>query len=285
MKEAGSYELMDVFMELEKENQMDIGFYFEMANFFFEKGNPDKAQELMYNAIELCQGSSEGLKLAAYMYENWKWFSKAIAVYKGILSQDENNVTVKRDLALAYFQNKNFEAAVKTYYSIITAEHDYYSMNITENALAEMNAILVLHKNEFDVSYINQNLIRSLPIELRITLESNHDFTGKVQFIEPGNTVCDSRNPNTVNGGRFTGNEYYGYNYNYDYNFNEYTVKQAAAGRYRVKINSYDSYSQIPMYVRVITFKNFNKENMEMEVKIFDLDNQYGVIELDEINW
>jgi tetratricopeptide (TPR) repeat protein len=286
MKKAGSYELWDVFLELEKENQMDAGFYFEMANFFFEKGKSDKAQELMYNAIELCEGSREGLKLAAYMYEKWKWFDNAITVYKGILSGNENDLTVKRDLALAYFQNKNFETAVKTYYSIITAEQDSYSITVIGNVLAEMNAILALHKNEFDVSYINQNLIKQLPVDLRITLESNHDFIGRVQFIEPGNIVCDSRNPNTVNGGRYTGNDYY--DYNYGYNFNEYAVKQATSGSYRVKIDSYNSYwygSEIPMYVRVVTFKNFNKENMKMEVKIYDLDNQYGVIELDEINW
>ncbi|MEO6539671.1 MAG: TonB-dependent receptor plug domain-containing protein, partial [Ferruginibacter sp.] len=280
MKEAGSYELWDVFLELEKEYEMDPGFYFEMANFFFEKGKPDKAQELMYNAIELCNGSSKGLKLAAYLYEKWRGFDKAIVVYKGILSLDEKDLAVKRDLALAYFQNKNFEAAVKTYYSIITAEYDHNNNNIKENALAEMNAILVFQKNEFDVSYINPNLIKALPVDLRITLESNHDLMGRVQFIEPGNNICTGRNPNTVNGGRYTGNDYY--NYNYGYNFNEYAVKQAPAGSYRVKIDAYDSNSyvtQIPMYVRVVTFKNFNKENMEINVQLFDLDNQYGVIE------
>ena len=102
-----------------------MSFYFEMANFFSEKGKTEKAQELMYDAIELSRGRNEGLILAAYMYEKWKWFDKAITVYKGMLSQNENNLKVKRDLALAYFQNKNLEAAVKTYYSIITATDEY----------------------------------------------------------------------------------------------------------------------------------------------------------------
>ncbi|MEO6252098.1 MAG: VIT domain-containing protein [Ferruginibacter sp.] len=283
MKEAGTYELWETYLQQEKENQMDVGFYFEMANFFFEKGNPDKAQELMYNAIELCNGSSEGLKLSAYMYEKWKWFDKAIAVYKGILTQYESNLIVQRDLALAYFQNKNFANAVKTYYSIITAndENNYFG-NVKENALAEMNAILALHKNEFDISYINHNLIKMVPVDLRITVQSNYDYsTRKVQFIEPDNSKCTALNPNTVNNGRYSGIDYY-------YNLNEYTIKDALNGNYRVKIDSYNNYSfaaQVPMFIRVVTFKNFQKENMKMEVKIFDLDNQYGVIELDEISW
>jgi tetratricopeptide (TPR) repeat protein len=274
MKNAGSYELWDIFQELEKENKMNVGFYFEMADFFFEKGNTDKAQELMYNAIELSQGSVDGLKLAGYMYENWKWFDKAIAVYKGILSQYENNLTVKRSLALAYFQHKDFAAAVKTYYSIITtADGNNSFSNIKENALAEMNAILAVHKNKFDISYINQNLIKVLPVDLRVTVESNYEYKRKVQIIGPGKTTK----------GRFAESGYYD-----SYNLTEYVIKDALTGQYRVKVDSYNNNSypaRIPMFMRVITFKNFQKANMEMEVKIFDLDNQYGVVELDEINW
>ena len=285
MNEAADYELWDTFLQLEKEYKMDIGFYFEMANFFFEKGKPDKAQELMYNAIELCKGSSDGLKLAAYLYENWKWFDKAIEVYENILARDANNLMVKRDLALVYFQTKNFEAAVKTYYALITTnDENRYGSNVKENALAEMNAIIATHKNKFDVSYINQNLVKLLPVDLRITLESNYAATGKHEIFEPGNIVCNPKNPTSKNGGRYTGVT--GNNTSYD--LTEYSIKDAVKGRYRIKVNAYNNYSTlstIPMYIRVITFKNFQKENMELEIKTFDLDNQYGVIELDDVRW
>ena len=283
MKTTEDYELWETFRELEKQNKLDVGFYFEMANFFFEKGKTEKAQELMYDAIELSRGRNEGLILAAYMYEKWKWFDKAITVYKGMLSQNENNLKVKRDLALAYFQNKNLEAAVKTYYSIITATDEYNNYgNVKENALAEMNAILALYKNEFNISYINQNLIKLIPVDLKITVESNYEYTRKVQFVEPDNTKCNALTPNTVNKGRYSGND------NYNYSLSEYTVKDALTGKYKVKVDAYNNYSstaQVPTFIRVVTFKNFQKENMEMEVKIFDLDNQYGVVELDEVSW
>ncbi|MGB4843421.1 MAG: TonB-dependent receptor plug domain-containing protein, partial [Ferruginibacter sp.] len=285
MKNAADYELLEIYQKLENQNEMDVGFYFEMANFFFEKGKTDKAQELMYNAIELCRGTTEGLKLAAYLYEKWKWFDKAIAVYKGILSSNENNLLVKRDLALAYFQHKEFDAAVKTYYSIITAadENGHYGY-IKENALMEMNTILLLHKNEFDVSYINPNLIKVLPVDLRISVESNYPSSANTQIIEPGNVICNDKNLLTVNGGRFTGKD----NDNISYGLSEYSIKNAVKGRYRIKVdarNYYSFASTVPMYVRVIAFKNFQQANMEMEIKIFDLDNQYGVVELDDVKW
>lgn len=285
IQKASDVELEDIFLELDKENKMNVGFYFEMADFFFEKGKTAKAQELMYNAIELCNGSSYGLKLAAYLYEKWKKFDKAIAVYKGILSMDVTNLAVKRDLALAYFQNKDFETAVKTYYSIVTASGEAVNnLALKENALAEMNAILLLHKNEFDISYINHNLIKALPVDLRISMESNYSSLVNPQIIEPDNSKCHSKNTNTVNGGRLMATSYNGYGYELP----EYIIKKAASGDYRIKIDVDDigTYpGKIPLFVRVITFKNFQKENMQMEVKIFDLDNQYGVVELDAVNW
>ena len=147
-----------------------------------------------------------------------------------------------------------------------------------------MNAILVMHKNEFDISYINQNLVKVLPVDLRITLESNYNSNLNGRFIEPGNVTCNSLNPLTRSGGRFTGSNYYAYNYD----FSEYSIKNAQPGKYRIKVNAYDDYSypsQVPVFVRVVAFKNFQKANMTMEVKIFDLDNQYGVVELDEVKW
>jgi len=285
MKKAFSYELWDTYLELENENKDNIGFYFEMADFFFEKNMPGRAEEAMHNAIELCRGSSYGLKLAAYIYEKWKFFDKAIVLYHGILNTDAGNLPAKRDLALAYVQNKDFEAAVKTYYSIIInpASENYYG-NVKENALAEMNAVIALRKKEFDISYINPNLLKLLPVDLRITAETNHYYVNNLQITEPGNSVCNFKKANTVNGGSLLSK----YSYGRIYSIGEYAIKNAVAGNYRVKVNA-DGYSdypaRIPTYVRVIVFKNFQRENMEIEVKNFDLDNQYGVIELDEVKW
>ncbi len=283
MKTAENYERWNTFLELEKEHKTDPGFYFEMANFFFEKGKTEHVQELMDNAIELSRGRMEGLRLAGYLYEQWKWFDKAIEVYRGILSNNANNLLVKRDLALAYFQKNDFDKAVKTYYSIVTAaDASYEYKRIQEQALAEMNAIIAMHKNELDISYINRNLIKILPGDLRITVESNNGYTRALRVIEPGNSYCNAAKPLSVNNGRFTGDNYY------SYGINEYIIKKAPSGKYRITVNAYDNYSypgSIPEFIRVISFKNFQQANMKMEIKLFDLDNQYGEVELDEIYW
>ncbi len=285
MQNSPAPELSDTYSALEKDYRNNTCFYFEMADFFFEKGKKDKAQELMYNAIELCQGNENGLRLAAYMYEKWKCFDKAIAVYNGILSRQQNNLLVKRDLALAYFQNKDIEKAVRTYYAVITSPDDnYYSISVKEDALAEMNALLVMHKNEFDISWINHNLVKALPVDLRISVGSNHDYISSIHIAEPGGETCSNANLVSKSGGRFTGSSYY----SYWQNLGEYSIRHATQGKYSVKVDAYgySSYREkIPSFVRVITFKNFQRQNMTMETKIYNLDNQYGRVELDEIRW
>lgn len=281
---ALSSERWDKYLELAIGNDRNISFHFEMADYFFEKGDRKHAHQILYTAIELCKGSTHGLMLTAYIYEKWKDFDKAIKVYKGLLSTDENNILIKRNLALAYFQNKNYETSVKTYYSIITApvSEDSYN-NIKEIALTEMNAIITMHRNNFDFPYINQNLVRSLPVDLRMTVESNYIRTNLLQITEPKKAICSYINENTVNGGRLLNNYWNGNG------VSEYAIKDAVKGRYGIKVNAYNyGYSHlgnIPMFIRVVVFKNFQKENMEMEVKLFDLDNQYGIVELDEVHW
>ena len=148
-----------------------------MADYFFERRKNEEATELLYSAIELCKGSSSGLKLAAYILEKWKNFNAAIAIYNSILQGDATDLSVKRDLALAYFQNKNYQAAITTYYQIITAaDNDNSFLTIKENALSEMNAIISLKKTELDISFINQNLIKPLPVDLRITVGGNYNY-------------------------------------------------------------------------------------------------------------
>jgi SAM-dependent methyltransferase len=92
-------------------------------------------------------------------------------------------------------------------------------------------------------------------------MEGNCNHTGNPRIIEPDNSKCDNTNLNTVNGGRINIHKHYGNNYD----LSEYVIKDAAKGNYRIKIDTDNrySYSGVPMFVRVVTFKNFQKENAE----------------------
>jgi hypothetical protein len=145
-----------------------------------------------------------------------------------------------------------------------------------------MNAIIALHKNDLDISYINQNLIKALPVDLRITVETNYNYVNRLQVVEPADEVCNADHPDTKNGGRFGG----GYNYYVASQIGEYAVKNAMKGKYKIKINADQYYNYyVPMYLRIVVFKNFQKDNVELEFRNINLANQYGVVEVDEVKW
>ncbi|MGF2413418.1 MAG: VIT domain-containing protein, partial [Ferruginibacter sp.] len=203
IRKAAYPDLWDAFKKLEKEYSTNIAFYFDMADYFFEKRKNEEATEILYSAIELCKGSSQGLKIAAYTLEKWKKFDAAIEIYEGILQDDAKDLAVKRDMALAYFQNKNYQAAIKTYYEIITvADAENNFLSIKENALSEMNTIISLNIKGLDISFINPNLIKALPVDLRIVVGGNYTYVNNLQITEPKNQVCNYTHPNTANGGR-----------------------------------------------------------------------------------
>lgn len=78
------YEKADVwqgYVELERLHRGEPGFYYDMADFFFQKKMPDKAVDILYEGIECCGGTTEGLRAAAYILESRKMFKEAIDIY------------------------------------------------------------------------------------------------------------------------------------------------------------------------------------------------------------
>lgn len=289
IRKASPDDRWDTYLDLEEEKNKEPGFYFDMADFFFEKGMKKEALEILYNAVELCNGSTAGLKAAAYLLESKKEFDLAIQIYEQLVRQFPEDLSVQRDLALAYFQKGDYQESLNTYYNIITkGGSQYYYERIKELSVAEMNAVIAANSSGLDLSKINPNLIRPLPLDLRIEVESNDNYINNLRIVEPGGAIAGYQSNNTKNGGNLGGgfNRSYYYNY-YDRN-NEYVIKNARAGKYKIKVDAYNNYSypgKIPSWLRIIAFKNFNTGKQVMEVQNVIMDNQYGVVEIGDVTW
>ena len=293
IKGFATEDLWEGYTDIEKRYKGKAGFYFDMADYFFERKLKEKAVEILFEGIESCRGNVIGLKAAAYMFESWKDFREAIKIYQDMIVLNPTDLVMKRDLALAYFQNGDHQLAVNTYYKLICSpDKDYYDeAGIRIMAMNEMNAVISLHKDSLDLSSINLNLVKPLPLDLKITIESNYSYVNYPRIINPQGNECSQYSPDLKNGGRFTGstlNRYY-------YDQNDYSLKNATKGTYRIKVNSYTSHyyynyyynyqNDIPFYLRLVVFKNFQKVNQTMEVQYIVMDNQYGSVEVAELKW
>ncbi len=279
-------DLWETYLSLEKDHENELGFYYDVADYFFDKGRKEQAMKILYNGIALCKSSLSGIKLAAYILEDKKEYDAAIKIYQELIRQYPLNQSLQRELALAYYQKGAYQEAVDTYYAILLQDDDEYDNGkIKQLAMVEWNAIIAAHQSVIDIKAFDARMIKAVPLDLRITVELSDGYTSNIQFVEPGGEIASYIHPLTKQGGRLE----MGLNLPaYYYGTNEYAIQTAPPGKYRIKLDSYNSYDypgKMPSWARVVTFKNLGRNNQSLQIENMILDNQYGHIEIGQVKW
>lgn len=284
MKEKSSTEKYQLYLQLQETYEGQPGFHFDIAQHFFEEGLKNEAYKILMNAAEESKGHMQALRAVGFILESWKWFDRAIEVYESLVENYPSYPDTRRNLALAYYQNGNYQQAIITLYNAIkdnVYDTEYWKIPLKATMLIEMNAIIALHKDSLNVDFIPPSLIRPLPVDLRIVVESNGSSLGNVSVKEPGGEICSYTKPVTKNG-------FIDYNYSGYFTPLEYQTKKAKEGKYKISVNYYGRNSwhyDIPDFIRIITFKNFAKTGQQIKIDNVIMDNQYGEVEIGEVKW
>jgi TonB-dependent SusC/RagA subfamily outer membrane receptor len=288
LKEATHNGKMTRYYELKKIHGDGAGFYFDAAQHLFEKGFRNNAMAVLFSAAEITGGDKEVLRAIGYTLEGWKKFDEAIKVYQQLLEQYKEDLHIYRDLALAYYQDGNYQQAINTFYEGILKNFDdreFYNKQTKSMMLQEMNAIISIHGSELDLSGIHKQLVRPLTVDMRIVLDcNNRKLYNALSVVEPGGAICFAGAKKS--NGHITRDD----NYYYYGDVQEYQVKEAKEGKYRVKVSysdysSYNNTMKVPTMIRIVTFKNFGKTGQSLEVENVIMDNQNGIIEIGEVKW
>jgi Ca-activated chloride channel homolog len=219
------------------------------------------------------------------MLEEWKEYRLAIALHERIIQQFGKSAASLRHLALAYYQQGNFQKAVDTYYDIITSEAPVDPQNnMKAIALNEMNAIIALQKGKVNIQRILPQLVKELPVDLYITVE-NFGNTSSGRISEPGNAFNDSYYTTSSIGGFYQHEWSIG---DYGTGMLTYSLKAARKGSYTIEVPVYNSYahnSNVLSFTRVIVIKNFQKPDQQLEIRNVILNNLYGRIKVASVRW
>jgi tetratricopeptide (TPR) repeat protein len=283
IKETNHTEKYQTYLHLRQTYGKQPGFYFDMAQHFFDAGLKNEAYEILMNAAEVSKGQFQALRAVGFILESWKWFDKAIELYRSLSETYPGSPEIRRDLAMAYYQHGNYQQAVTTFYDAIkdnVFDHEHWKISMKAAMLNEMNAIIAIHHDSLNIDFIPSSLIRPLPVDLRIVVESNGRGVSNVSFKEPGGEVCSYSKPVTKNG--YLDNDQYMY-----YGGAAYHAKNAKEGKYKIIINYYGYTWQygVPDFIRIIVFKNFGKPGQEIKIENVIMDNQYGEVEIGEVKW
>ena len=227
LKSVSLREKLLTYQKLKEQYGEEAGFYFDAAQHFFEIGLRKVAIEILMNATEAANGSQQVLIATAYILEYWQLFEEAIKIYDQLIIENPDKLSFYRNLAWAHYQSANYQRAVDILFSSIkmnTGQQE--NVNLMEKAIMmnEMNAIITMHKSRLDISAIPGELVKPLPVDLRITLDCNIGNLGNVSVREPGGITCSYSNSVTKNGGTIQN----GYNWYYGSPV-EYQVKKAPA--------------------------------------------------------
>ena len=294
LKDAVYGDKIHKYKELRKLYGYEAGFYFDVAQHFYETGYRKDALEILFSAADISSGNLQVQKAMGYILETWKQYDEAIKLYNNLLVANDNDFQTWRNLALMHYQKGDYQKAVDVFYQAITNAEDnngYTNRTIKAMMLQEMNAIITVHKEMLNLSKINKQLVRPLAVDLRVTLDCNsRDLYSIVSIVEPDGKICSYAKPESATGGRITKNDYNYRSYYYSDAPEEYQVKQAQAGKYKIKL-SYSDYGgyyydvKVPTVVKITIFKNWGKSNQTIEVENIIMDNQYGEVEIGEVKW
>jgi len=258
-------------------------FYIDMAAHFFSVGMKEEALRILPNAAEAGAGSAQVLKSIACIYESWKDYEKAIEVYRQIISISPSDLEAYRNLGWALYQCGKVKDAAHLFFDAIcmNLEHmEAYSLFDKAALLSDLNAIVALHKNEVDLSFIPASMVQPMPVDLRIVVLPTYSASSVM--------VKDPRGKTTSTLDRNAGAEDWMDGYDHYYGgqrFREYNLRVAHKGKYKVHINCYDYGSQVPQMARIIVFKNFAKKGQTIEIQNVIINNQVGIVEIGEVVW
>jgi TonB-dependent SusC/RagA subfamily outer membrane receptor len=260
------------FKRLEKEYGANASFYYDMAQHFFDNGYRGRALSILFSAAGKGYGAISSLRAFAYTLEKWKMFNDAVKVYRDILREDSADIFAWRDYALSTFQAGDAQAAVTIYYEAIKRswkDEEPLLQEMKATLLQEMNAIINIHRSGLDISLINPELIKPLPVDLRISVQCNKENRGSISILTPR-----QENLNSLKSGS-------------GIMASDFQVKKAKNGKYVIRANYWDYYTSysVPTFYKIMTFRNFGSAGQTIEIENVIMENQYGLVDIGEVRW
>ncbi len=289
IKSAETKDKLAVYRRLKPLYTYSKGFFIDMSEYLYTEGFRKEALDIIFSTADMNSGDRKALMAIAYTLESLNEFDKAIGVYQALLALDSNDIHAYRDLSLSYYQNGNYQQTVDLLYRGIAKNYignEAANLVMKSMMLQELNAIIAVHREAIDISEMNIQLIKPLPVDLRITLDCNNaDLYNSISIAEPGREVCSYQKNLTKNGGYISTDRRL---LNINNSAEEYQIKKAKKGYYKIRVNYMDSwggYYRTPTMIKMMIFKNFGKPGQTITVKNAIMDNQFGLVEIGEVEW
>lgn len=266
---------IETYNMLRKTYDEHVGFFIDVAGYFYSIGLKEEARRIILNAIEA--GNNQSAKAAvAQVFAAWGEYARAIEFYEQLI---EPGAGIKRQLAWCYYRDGNVEKAINILYDLITAE-------VSGNEWIEARAVFLqdlmgmMNVNAGKIEPVAGLNVTGAVADIRVVISTEEP----IEFVsvrEPGDYKFQKIDwtPHFLFRTR---------DFAYDFMLSEATK---GAYKFRIKYNDYRYYYNYsrpeiaPKTVQVFIYRNYGKPNQTIEQQNINIDNQSGEFEIMRFNW
>lgn len=224
-----------VYLELRADQINNPNFYFDVANYFYDNGDKEKALLVLSNIADLGLENHQLYKSLTYVLRQWSTYEDALFTASQVAKWREQEPQAHRDLALTLEDSKQYQAAFDEL--IKALEVNYFGemsgqySGVEDIILMDLNRMIQEHSgiktDKLDKKYLNK-----MPVAIRIILNWNQmDTDIDLHIIEPTNEECYYGHRDTEIGARFSKD------FTQGYGPEQYLLRNAVKGKYIIKSN------------------------------------------------
>ena len=258
-------------------------FYFDVADYFYEKGETALSLRILSNIAELELENHELLRLLGYRLLQRQAYRLAEHVFREVLRIRPEEPQSYRDLALTLAAEGKYQEAIELLWQIVCKKWDDRFPEIELIALNEMNNIIATCEQSLDLSAIDKRFLKNLPVDIRVVLSWDADNTDiDLWVIDPYNEKCYYKNRDTHIGGHLS-RDFAG-----GYGPEEFLLHRAVPGEYFIKAHYYGNYrpllsGNVTIFVEIFT--HYGTPRQRRKSLTFRLENIKDVFDIGSIKF
>jgi hypothetical protein len=253
LRRAAPEQAYAIYLEERADHARQPGFFLDVADFFFERGDKDTALRILSNLAELELEDVALLRVLAHRLTQADCPDLALPLFERVLAIRPDEPQSHRDLALVCAALKQSQRAVDLLWEVVARSWDGRFPEIELIALSELNAIAATCGQKLDLSRVEPRLQKNLPVGLRVILTWDaNDCDIDLWVTDPNSDTARYDHPLTGQGGRMSRD------FTQGYGPEEFILRTPKSGVYRVQINYYGDRRQtalgpVTAQVRLIT--------------------------------
>ncbi|WP_346984212.1 DUF2135 domain-containing protein [Chryseobacterium sp. POE27] len=211
-------------------------YYFDVAQLLFKNNDKKLGLKVLSAIADLDIENEELYKLLAYKLKQAEAYDKELFAAQKVLEWRPFDPQSYRDVALAFEDNGNYQAALDNLYKVLTQSYTKELADrdngIEEIIIMEINQLIANHGAKLDLQNINPKIIADLPVNIRVVINWNKDDTDIDLWVtDPNNERCYYSNKETEIGGRLSDD------FTRGFGPEQFLLKKALKGKYKIQTN------------------------------------------------